>query len=87
MNLRSRVATVAVIVLVAVIVCHLLAQGSFYWFSGAVSEPTVAGWWKNYSDWLLPYMRVAALYVAVVLGAHAAIAGLLGQREGGLQPR
>lgn len=46
----------------SVAVCHLIAQGSFYWISASVSEPTFAGWAKNYSDWLLPYLRTAALY-------------------------
>ena len=38
--------------------------GSFYWISASVAEPTFAGWAKNYSDWLLPYLRTAALYTA-----------------------
>lgn len=46
----------------SVALCHLIAQGSFYWISASVSEPTVAGWYKNYSDWLLPYLRTAAIY-------------------------
>jgi hypothetical protein len=48
----------------SVALCHLIAQGSFYWISASVSEPTFAGWAKNYSDWLLPYLRTAALYTA-----------------------
>ncbi|WP_312914048.1 hypothetical protein [Stenotrophomonas sp.] len=47
----------------SVALCHLIAQGSFYWISASVAEPSVAGWAKNYSDWLLPYMRTAAMYV------------------------
>ncbi len=46
----------------SVALCHLIAQGSFYWISASVAEPTFAGWAKNYSDWLLPYLRTAALY-------------------------
>ena len=56
---------------VSVCVCHLVAQGSFYWLSASVARPSLAGWWQNYSDWLLPYSRVAALYVAVAATAHA----------------
>lgn len=48
----------------SVALCHLIAQGSFYWISASVAEPTFAGWAKNYSDWLLPYLRTAALYTA-----------------------
>ena len=53
----------AVSVIGSVALCHLIAQGSFYWISASVAEPTFAGWAKNYSDWLLPYMRSAAMYI------------------------
>lgn len=59
--------------LVSVAVCHLIAQGSFYWISSSVAEPTLAGWWQNYSNWLLPYLRVTALYVGIAAAAHVAI--------------
>lgn len=50
----------------SVVVCHLLAQGSFYWLSDSIAAPrSLAGWWKNYSDWLLPYLGTAALYVGI----------------------
>ena len=55
----------------SVALCHLFAQGGFYWLSDAVSEPTLAGWWKNYTDWLWPYLRVTAMYVAIAALAHA----------------
>ena len=47
----------------SVALCHLIAQGSFYWISASVAEPSLAGWAKNYSDWLLPYMQSAAMYI------------------------
>ena len=53
--------------------CHLLAQGGFYWFSSAVAEPTLAGWAKNWSDWLLPYAQVAFAWVGVIAALHVAI--------------
>ena len=53
----------AATVIGSVALCHLIAQGSFYWISASVAEPTFAGWAKNYSDWLLPYMQSAAMYV------------------------
>lgn len=59
-------------VLVATALCHLLAQGSFYWLSSSVAEPTFAGWWKNYSDWFLPYLRSTAMFVAVAAIAQVA---------------
>jgi len=49
----------------AVAVCHLFAQGGFYWSSKMVAEPSVAGWLKNYADWFVPYLRTAAIYVGL----------------------
>ncbi|QWP78799.1 hypothetical protein J5226_10570 [Lysobacter sp. K5869] len=63
--------------LVSVAVCQLLSQGSFYWISASVPNPTVAGWAANYVEWLLPYLRTTATYVgiAAVVQAIAAAAG------------
>ncbi|WP_101925192.1 MULTISPECIES: hypothetical protein [Luteimonas] len=63
----------------SVVVCHLIAQGSFYWISSSVAEPTIAGWWKNYSDWLLPYGRVTALYVGAAAMVHVLLTRVLPQ--------
>lgn len=57
----------------SVAVCHLIAQGSFYWLGGSVAAPDLAGWWKNYSDWLPLYLGTSALYVAVAAIAHVAL--------------
>jgi hypothetical protein len=80
-------ALLAMVLPLSVALCHLFAQGGFYWLADAVAEPTLAGWWKNYTDWLLPYLRVAAMYVAVVAMAHVALVqlGVLG-RDGAPQP-
>lgn len=66
----------AVTLPVSVAVCHLFAQGGFYWLANAVAEPTLAGWWKNYSDWLAPYLRVAVMYVAIAALVHVALVQL-----------
>ncbi len=57
----------------AVVACHLVAQGSFYWISANVSAPTLAGWWDNFAVWLVPYLRVAVGYVALVAVVHVAV--------------
>ncbi|NZA26707.1 hypothetical protein H0E84_09940 [Luteimonas sp. SJ-92] len=62
--------------LVSVALCHLVAQGSFYWLSASVPAPDLAGWWKNYSDWLPAYLGVAALYAGLAAAAHATVARL-----------
>ena len=73
---------VALAVLVAsllgsVVVCHRLSQGSFYWLSDSVADPTFAGWWKNYSDWLLPYLRTTAIYVGLAVIVHVGVSQAL----------
>ncbi|MFC0677196.1 hypothetical protein ACFFGH_04920 [Lysobacter korlensis] len=55
---------------VSVVACQLVSQGSFYWISGTVAEPTLTGWWKNYTDWLGPYLLTAAKFTAVAAGLH-----------------
>ncbi|MDR1076508.1 MAG: hypothetical protein LBL59_09495 [Xanthomonadaceae bacterium] len=56
----------ALALVASVAVCHLIAQGGFYWTSANVVEPSFAGWLKNYSDWLLPYLGTVALYTVPV---------------------
>lgn len=57
----------------SVVLCHLLSQGSFYWISDSVADPTFAGWWKNYSDWFVPYLRTTAIYVGLAVIVHAGV--------------
>ena len=57
----------------AVVACHLLSQGSFYWLSDSVTDPTFAGWWKNYSDWFLPYLTSTAIYVGLATIVHVGV--------------
>src|SRR5688572_30177854 len=52
--------------------CHLFAQGGFYWFSDSVTAPTFAGWAKNYADWFLPYLRTTGIYVGLATVLHVA---------------
>ncbi|WP_226470362.1 hypothetical protein [Luteimonas panaciterrae] len=61
----------ALSVVAATALCHLLAQGSFYWISRNVAEPTFAGWWQNYAQWFLPYLQSTATFVGVAAVAQA----------------
>jgi hypothetical protein len=58
--------------------CHLFAQGGFYWFSDSVADPTLAGWAKNYADWFLPYLRTTGIYVGLATVLHVAFVLLVG---------
>ena len=62
----------ALLLVAAVAVCHLFAQGGFYWTSANVSQPTLAGWASNYGDWYLPYLRTAAIYVGLAAALQLA---------------
>ncbi|HVI60333.1 MAG TPA: hypothetical protein VM619_15865 [Luteimonas sp.] len=55
----------ALAVVASTALCHLFAQGGFYWTSDSVADPTVAGWAKNYADWFPPYLRATAMFVAL----------------------
>jgi hypothetical protein len=64
-------------VFASVAACHFFAQGGFYWLSDSVANPTLAGWARNYADWFLPYLRTAAVYIALAAVVHVALARLL----------
>lgn len=56
---------------VSISVCYLISNGSFYWLSDVVSEPSFAGWMKNLSDWYLPYLRTTGLYLGLAAAIHS----------------
>ncbi len=67
----------------SVALCHLIAQGSFYWASAVVAEPSFAGWARNYADWLLPYTRTAAMYVGAAALVQVAVEAIRKQPAAG----
>lgn len=72
-------------VVLATALCHLLAQGSFYWMSSSVAEPTFAGWWKNYTDWFLPYLRSTAMFVTLAAIAQGVSEQVVKHAQGAAQ--
>lgn len=66
-------ASLAPLLLGSVVLCHLFAQGGFYWLSDVVAEPTLAGWWKNYGDWLPAYAASCAAYVGAIALLHGVV--------------
>ena len=70
----------AVVAVLAATACHLFSQGGFYWLSSVVSEPTFAGWAKNFADWWWPYTQVVLMYVGI-----AAVLKLAFERLAGAQ--
>jgi hypothetical protein len=65
--------------LVSVSTCYLLSNGSFYWLSDVVANPTLAGWTENLGDWYLPYLYTAAMYVGGAALVHVLIAQVAGK--------
>lgn len=75
-NLRGLGLAIAAVV-ASVAVCHLIAQGSFYWISDSVPQPrSVGGWLQNYADWYVPYLRTTAAYVAIAAVLHGLVVQL-----------
>jgi len=64
----------------SVSVCYLVSNGSFYWLSDSVANPTFAGWAKNLADWFLPYLYTASIYVAGATVVHSLVT-LLGPAQ------
>lgn len=63
----------ALLLVASVAVCHLFAQGGFYWTSRNVPEPSLGGWLKNYADWFLPYLVATSVYVGLAAALQLAV--------------
>jgi hypothetical protein len=60
----------ALTALLAINACYVISNGSFYWLSAAVAEPSMAGWARNLGDWFAPYLRVNAVYLGLGAALH-----------------
>ncbi len=74
----TALALLAPCLVASVVLCHLFAQGGFYWFSSSwfvdgASGPTAAGWLKNYLDWLPAYLTSTAIYVGAIAVLHVCV--------------
>ncbi len=64
--------------LVALVVCYLVSNGSFYWLSASVPAPrSMGGWIKNLGDWFLPYLRSQGAYFGAAVAVHAVVAAFV----------
>ena len=68
--------------LASVTACFLLTQGSFYWLGSRVAEPSLSGWWVNFTSWYGRFLLVTCAYVAVAAAVHAAVVRLSAVRVG-----
>ena len=79
-SVGARLGKLVFALVASVALCQLFAQGGFYWLSDVVAHKTVAGWIKNYFDWVGPYLMTTSLYVAGALALHVTVHALAGQR-------
>src|SRR5690606_14081167 len=62
LHLRE-LALLAASALVAISLCYLVSNGSFYWLADAVPLPrSFDGWFKNLGDWQWPFLKTTLLY-------------------------
>lgn len=63
--------------LVAVSLCYLLSNGSYYWLSDtwltAGKVRSFGGWVENLGDWYLPYLRTSAMYLGIAAVLHIGV--------------
>ena len=79
-------ARTAAVLVPATAICHLFAQGGFYWLSSAVAEPGFAGWAANYGHWFPSYLAATAMFVAVAAVAQA-VSEVVARNAGAAQRR
>lgn len=79
-------ARTAAVLMPATAICHLFAQGGFYWLSSAVAEPSLAGWAANYGHWFPSYLAATAMFVAVAAVAQA-VSEVVARNAGAAQRR
>jgi hypothetical protein len=53
--------------------CFLLSNGGFYWLSGHVASPNVAGWLANFRRWYPHFVLVQCLYAGVAVFLHIGV--------------
>lgn len=69
----SSLVTLALTVLVAAFVCHLLSSGGFYFLSGRYPEPTLAGFLPRIGYYYPRFLANLALYVGVAAVLYAGV--------------
>ncbi|HTT06518.1 MAG TPA: hypothetical protein VMF64_14655 [Steroidobacteraceae bacterium] len=69
---------------IAVSICFVISNASFYWLAARSSPPTLAGWRENFTDWYGYFLAVPFAYVSAVLAVRALSlkvrSGLIGRK-------
>jgi len=57
---------------VALNLCYLISNGSFYWLSDSVPQPRSLGAWiENFGDWYLTYVTSQSVYFGIAVALYA----------------
>jgi hypothetical protein len=57
---------------VALNLCYLISNGSFYWLSESVPQPrSFSAWTENLGDWYLTYLTSQSVYFGIAVALHA----------------
>jgi hypothetical protein len=59
--------SLALSLVLAVSLCFLITNGSFYWFGGRTSAPTLAGWMARLQHWYPHFLAVPCAYVGAAI--------------------
>lgn len=70
---------------IAVSLCFVLTNGSFYWLSGRHGVTSISGWTVNFLQWYPRFLAMPLLYVGAVATATSAYAALLRGRNESVQ--
>lgn len=54
--------------------CFFLTNASFYWLGGRVPDPTLGGWWQNFTQWYPGFIGVPFVYAGIAALLHTALA-------------
>jgi ribose/xylose/arabinose/galactoside ABC-type transport system permease subunit len=54
--------------------CFFLTNASFYWLGGRIPDPTLGGWWRNFTQWYPGFIAVPFVYTGIAALLHAALA-------------
>lgn len=59
---------------IAVSLCFLLTNASFYWLGGRIPNPSLAGWWQSFTEWYPGFIGVPLVYTGIAALLHSVLA-------------
>lgn len=69
----SFAAELALTAVIATSLGFLIANSSFYWLSGRIAQPSLAGYWAQTTLYFAPFVGAACGYIAAAVAAHGVL--------------